>query len=127
MEDDRTGGESQIKIRTAVSARTAANIPAVSLQKEKQLGKCYREMAGDAAEEWCNALVGDASETAVFLARNGMRCVGGMTSQAAEKSRSTPQGLKPVLKQSLIAALKTLRHPKTKFFHPLSSNVPTMD
>jgi len=49
MEDDRTGRESQIKIRTTVSARTAANIPAVSLQNwERQLGKCYREMAGDA-------------------------------------------------------------------------------
>src|SRR5207245_11575966 len=95
---------------------TQTKIPACSRKKGKQLGKCYREMAGDAAEEWCNALVGDASETAVFLARNGMRCVGGMTSQAAKKSGSTPQGLKPVLKQSLYRSVKNAAPPQNKVF-----------
>jgi hypothetical protein len=39
------------------------------MKSEKRIKEGYREMAGDtereqAAEEWCDALIGDASETA---------------------------------------------------------------
>jgi len=41
-----------------------------------------------------------------------------MTSQAAEKSGSTPQGLKPVLKQSLYRGVKNAAPPQNKVFPP---------
>src|SRR6266571_8856945 len=58
-------------------------------------------------------------------ARNGMRCVGGITEQAGGKVWFNTSGAKkPVLKQGLYRSVKNAAPPKTEFFHTSGAKKP---